>query len=420
MQEAESVSTTRRAMGRRLATLRRAAGQTQAGFAPLTGYGRSTVANVELGRQNVGRDFWARCDVGLDTGGTLAAGWDDLQRAIQVHRRAQVSTFDDAELDALELARRVAASDVGEATLRRLEVLVDELAVAYPVSSPEELLRRVQTHLRYVARLLDGRKTLSEHRRLLVVGGWLSLLSATLSIDLALDPAATAGLRTAMCLAREAEHPEILAWCLETDAWRTLTEGEFPKAVELSRAAQVVAPRGSSAEIQATAQEGRAWARLRHPREANAAITRVGELLGPTTAPRRPQHHFHYDPGKYTAYTATTLAWLGDPAAEGSAREVIATLQSTRDSDKWPRRIASANLDLALALLTSERVDEAVSAGLEAVTSGRVVPSNQWRALEVLRAVESHNVREAEDLREAYEMMKTGSPEKQPGSPTGK
>jgi hypothetical protein len=81
------------------------------------------------------------------------------------------------------------------------------------------------SYLRYVGRLLDARMTLAEHRRLLVVGGWLSLLAATTLIDLHRDQAAAAHLRTAAQLARESEHTEIAAWCLETQAWQVLTAG---------------------------------------------------------------------------------------------------------------------------------------------------------------------------------------------------
>ncbi|MEK8171742.1 helix-turn-helix transcriptional regulator [Streptomyces sp. M19] len=75
------------------------------------------------------------------------------------------------EMDAWELARRVQASDVGNATLDRLDRAFDDLAMAYPKAKPEDLLRQVRKHCAYVGKLLDGRKTLSEHRRLLVIGG---------------------------------------------------------------------------------------------------------------------------------------------------------------------------------------------------------------------------------------------------------
>lgn len=319
---------------------------------------------------------------------------------------ATTPTTDD-EMAAWELSRRVQASGVGMETLTRLERAFDDLATAYPVTPPAELLERVRQHSAYVVKLLDARKTLSEHRRLLVVGGWLSLLGATLHIDLKQEHAATARLQAAVTLARQAEHPEIEAWCYETDAWRVLTDGDYVKALELSIAAQKIAPAGTSALIQATAQEGRARARLGHATETYAAIDTVQKLAAKLGIPERPkEHHYQYDPAKALAYTATTLAWLGDAAAEPFAREVIARLSPSNDVTKWPRRVASANIDLALVLLVDNRLDEACDSAQKAILSGRVVPSNHWRALEVVNAVEARQLPEAPELREAYEGLK--------------
>lgn len=314
---------------------------------------------------------------------------------------------DDDEINAWELARRVQASDVGPETLTRLERAFDDLATAYPVTPPKELLQRVRQHSAYVLRLLDARNTLTEHRRLLVVGGWFSLLGATLHIDLQQDHAATARLQTAATLAQQAEHREIEAWCYETEAWRVLTDGDYAHALELSRMAQSAAPAGTSALIQATTQEGRASARLGHAKETYAAINRVQKMTATLGMPDRPkEHHYQYDPAKSLAYTATTLAWLGDIAAEPYAREVVARLSPSNDITKWPRRVASANIDLALVLLTDDRLDEACDAAVKAILSGRVAPSNQWRALEVVKVVEAKQLPEAADLRETYEGLK--------------
>lgn len=306
------------------------------------------------------------------------------------------------EIDAMELARRAAASDVGRETLERLELAVDDLASAYPRTPPAQLLGRVRRHLEYVARLLDGRKTLAEHRRLLVAGGWLSLLGATCHIDLKQYPAAAARLRTAASLAEHAEHPEIRAWCLETEAWQALTEGEYRQAMVLSQAAQDVAPRSSSAYIQATGQEGRAWARMGRGPETRAALNRVHQIVSPMPMPDRPEHHFRYDPAKSEAYTATTLSWIGDPAAVSYARAVLERLESREDGGPRPRRAASARLDLALALLSTDEPGEAGHVALQAVMSGLLVPSNYWRAVEVISGVERRGVPEAVELREAY------------------
>jgi hypothetical protein len=308
----------------------------------------------------------------------------------------------DDEIHALELSRRAAASDVGAETLQLLEAAVDDLAVAYPGTPPAELLPRIRRHLSYVAQLLDARKTLAEHRRLVVVGGWLSLLAATCHTDLHQRPAARARLRTAAQMAKHAEHPEIAAWCLETEAWQTLTDGDYQRAVTLSQGAQAIAPPASSAYIQATAQEGRAWARLGAGRETHDALERVAQLIAPLPTPDRPEHHYRYDPAKGDAYAATTLSWLGDPAAEPYARRVLARLESRADGPPRPRRAASARLDLSLALLAADQPDEAAELTRAAVTSGVLVPSNYWRAAEVITAVEAQDLPEAADLREAY------------------
>jgi hypothetical protein len=126
------------------------------------------------------------------------------------------------------------------------------------------------------------------------------------------------------------------------------------------------------------------------------------------TRPDQPEHHYRYDPDKSVAYVATTLAWLGDPAAETYAREIINRLEPSSNVEKWPRRVASANIDLSLALLVTNRLDEACNATLKAISSGRVVPSNYWRAAEVVEAVEAKGLPEATTLRDAYEGMRRG------------
>lgn len=312
----------------------------------------------------------------------------------------------DDEAEALELAQRVSASDVGNETIERLESAFDDLAAGYSVTPPQELVGRVRTHLGYVSKLIDARKTLDQHRRLLTVGGWLSLLAATVHIDLKQQVAATARLQTALSLAGHTGHREIQAWCLETSAWRALTDGEYVRAVKLAQAAQNVAPLGSSAMVQATAQEGRANARLHRSTETYSAMERVRMLASSLPELERPGHHYQYDAGKVTAYSATTLAWLGDPAAEMYARELLASLQLTEGTGKWPRRVASAHLDLALTLLVTDRLDEASESASMALTSGHVAPSNYWRALEVVKAVEERKLPEASELREAYESLR--------------
>lgn len=92
------------------------------------------------------------------------------------------------------------------------------------------------------------------------------------------------------------------------------------------------------------------------------------------------------------------------------AREVINRLSPGDPHDGRPRRLATARLDLALALIRRGDVEEATQSALTAVLSGRVVPSNWWRVREVVRAAEALGTRKALPLREAYEDLRTTGP----------
>ncbi len=362
-------------------------------------YNPGHISNLRTGRSRPSPELAADLDTALGTDGELAALAPEPDPR---HRPAPGWTsIGDDEIAALELARRASISDVGPATVERLELAVDELAIAYPGTPPAELLTRVRAYLGYVARLLDARSTLTEHRRLLVVGGWMSLLAATTLIDLHRDQAAAAHLRTAAQFARETGHTEIAAWCLETQAWQVLTAGEYRRAVEISQAAQRVAPKDGSAYIQATAQEGRAWARLGDAAETRATLARIEALVSPLPMPDRPEHHYQYDPPKAEVYVATTLAWLGDRSSERLARQVLAAIEAPGEQPR-PRRAALARLDLALALTSGGKHDEAVGVALEAVRSGRLAPVDGRRAREIVHAVAGRGVPEAAELAEAY------------------
>jgi transcriptional regulator with XRE-family HTH domain len=369
--------------------------------ARLTHYDVSYLSKVVNGHKPGSRELGESLDKVLGADGALAAMVPD--------KPVDPIIAGGDETQAWELARLATASDVGAATLDRIDQAIDELAVAYHVTSPAELLGRVRVHLGYVARLLDARKTLAEHRRLLVTGGWLSLLAATCAIDLRSWEAAAARLRTAAELARETGHAELAAWCLETQAWQLLTVGDYPAAAGMSQRAQEAAPQGGSASIQATAQEGRARARLGPAERSGAygALRRVEALVSPLPMPDRPEHHYRYDPAKSQAYTATTLSWLGDPAAEHLARTELARLEPVPGAPQRPRRAASARIDLSLALIAAGKPDEAATVALVAVTSGRLVPSVRWRAREVVEAVEAAGPGEAAALRQAYQELVT-------------
>jgi hypothetical protein len=386
--------------GTELARLMAARGLGVRELARMTPCNPGHISNLRVGKARPSPELAAILDERLEAGGTLAALAPE-----PASRRRQLAATPDAatdEIAALALVRLAEASDVGSGTVERLELAVDELAIAYPGTPSADLYGRVRSYLGYVGRLLDARMTLAEHRRLLVVGGWLSLLAATTLIDLHRDPAAAAHLRTAAQMARETSHAEIAAWCLETQAWQVLTAGDYRRAVDISQAAQEIAPKSGSAFIQATAQEGRAWARLGAAPQTRAALGRVEALVSPLPMPERPEHHYRYDPPKAQVYVATTLSWLGDKAAEGLARQVLAAIEAPEVRPR-PRRAALARLDLALALTAANKHDEAAGVTMEAIRSGRLAPVDGRRAREIVLAVAERGAPEAAELAEAYQ-----------------
>jgi transcriptional regulator with XRE-family HTH domain len=303
---------------------------------------------------------------------------------------------DDLDVELLELNRRAEASDVGAAVLQAVDLAVADLARRYIRTPPAELLLIVRRRSRDVVRLLDGRSTLAQRRRLLVAGGWLALLAATVHVDLGHRIAARIARDTATSLGRETGEAELVAWAVEGASWEAVVDQEWPEAVSLARAGQRIAPTGRSAAVQLAAQEARAAARLGDSAIVQTALGRAASALerqpeGP------PDHHFVFDARKLTSYTATALAWLGDPAAEDHALEVIRTAISAR-------RLATARLDLGLVLVGLDRPDEAAALGALAVDSRRLVPSNVWRAGELAAALAARypDLAETGDFRDRY------------------
>lgn len=351
---------------------------------------RGYLHNVEHGRRWPGEAVTRALDSALDADGTLLAAWE-------VANRVRVTSTDGRPTELLELAARAQASDVTSTTLNLLDTNIDTMARAYTRAPPAELLRDVRTSARQVGSLLDGRATLTQRRRLLTAAGWLALLAATLHVDLGQRGAATAARGAAGSLGRETEHDEIGAWGCEIDAWTALVDQHWSCVASLAAAGETLAPSGSPAAAQLAMQAARAAARLGDGPQVRAALRRCSAAAGRQSRDRPPDHHFYFDGDKLQLYTGTTLAWLGDPAAENYARHAAARSEASGQR----RRVATARLDLGLVLARLGRPDEAAHCGVLALESNELVPSNAWRADELVAAVSGYGgVPEVEELRE--------------------
>jgi hypothetical protein len=113
--ESDVISAARRALGRQLADFRRVARCNQHQLASLVSYARSTVANVEVGRQNAPRKFWERCDQVLSAGGALVRSHDELadlrrQERLEDARAARIDLG--ADIDLLGLLNGKASAEL--------------------------------------------------------------------------------------------------------------------------------------------------------------------------------------------------------------------------------------------------------------------------------------------------------------------
>jgi tetratricopeptide (TPR) repeat protein len=183
-------------------------------------------------------------------------------------------------VEAMEVARRVEACDVGPGTLAGIERAVQRLRGAGAATPPELLIPAVRAQRGYVGRLLAGRLTLGRRRRLLVAAGWLSLELARLHFDAGERAAAEANRDAALRLARQAGDAELAACAVEALAAWALADGRWRDALELARAGQDLAPPASVAALQLALDEAQAWTSLGDPMAAagarrQAALTRA-------------------------------------------------------------------------------------------------------------------------------------------------
>lgn len=98
MAVSSTVTGARRTLGEQLHSLREAAGMTQQKLAQIVGYSRSTVANVESGRQQIDRSFWEQCDSALRADGLLTSGCDEVQEMLRQLSRQQAEAAQRARL----------------------------------------------------------------------------------------------------------------------------------------------------------------------------------------------------------------------------------------------------------------------------------------------------------------------------------
>jgi tetratricopeptide (TPR) repeat protein len=274
-------------------------------------------------------------------------------------------------MNTLELVSRLQRSDMDQATLDGLRIMADRLCSEYPFMPSDQLLTEGRAWLRRVTSYHGQRVTLSQHREILVLAGWIALLIACVEYDTGDRQAAETTRQAALSLGTEADHPEIKAWAHEIHAWIALTSGNYHGVITAAQAGRESAPHYSVA-VQLAAQEAKAWARIGDRRQTEVALDRGRRLLEALPYPDNLDNHFVVDPTKFDFYAMDCYRHLAeDRMASTLATEVIQAGTDFDGTERAPMRLAEARITLGVAAARDGDLEGAIHHGQQALNRQR-------------------------------------------------
>ncbi len=390
MTDRHAIAEAWRRLGHQLAELRKAAGYSQYRFAPLTHYSRSTIANIEIGRQHAPQNFWQRCDDVLGAGGTLIRGYEQLQALIRqrheqvahaLHQESEEHTSSgDREVPFDPMRRRtlvtwgvatatagglgltsvgaVGAGDIGR--LQRTETRLHRLGHQH---GGESLWQSA------VASVDEGYLMLEQSSygpsvgdQLLRATSGLQLCAGFLAFDARQHHAARACYTGALELARQLSDPEVETRALCGLARVSYTLNRPREGQRLATVAeQVAASHSGSPRLVALShlRHAAASSLMADAQGADLAITQARKALDRDRDEQVQEWSAFLTPFEIDATEAACALDLGQPSrAEALLEQVIAAYESSR----FRRNCALNRARVARARLDSGAVDGAANA----------------------------------------------------------
>ncbi|MFC3448310.1 XRE family transcriptional regulator [Amycolatopsis speibonae] len=274
-----------------------------------------------------------------------------------------------AGLDHLETVGRLQASDVNEATLDAVRITVDKLCSEYARRSPAELILEARQWLHLLLEMQEQR--LRRQRDVHELAGWLALLVGCLEYDLGDGASAEASRKSALSLGRESGSGGVMGWAHEMRAWFSLTQGDYRGVTIAAGAGQAVAG-NHSVSVQLAAQEAKAWARTGRRDEMRVALEKGRALLDTMPYPGNIDNHFVVDPSKFDFYAMDCYRHIGENnLARELAEEVLRASTVFDRHERWPMRVAEAQITLGVVAAREGDLDEAISRGRRALSGER-------------------------------------------------
>jgi tetratricopeptide (TPR) repeat protein len=400
----QAIVEARRKLGRQLAELRKAAGYTQHDYAPLTPYTRSTIANVEVGRQHAPQTFWQLCDDVLSANGTLTGGYDHLQALIRQHHEALAHALREKPEKHVGTGQHQQQGDLGwrevpfDPMRRRTFVtwgLATTAAGGLGIASVGAVgaadvtrLQRAEARLQTLAHrhggeslwqaaaasadegyhmLEQGSYRPRAGKQLLVAIGGLQLCAGWLAFDAGRHDAARACYTDALTLSRQISDPEMEARALAGLARESYFLDRPREAQRLATAAQNIATSaGGSSRLVAISSIRHAMASslMADAPAANSAIAQARKALDRDRDEPVEEWSAFLTPFELDGIEATCALELGQASrAEALLEQIIVAYEGSQ----FRRNCALYRVRLARARLDSGAVDGAAEAANAAV-----------------------------------------------------
>ncbi|MBB5866633.1 DNA-binding XRE family transcriptional regulator [Allocatelliglobosispora scoriae] len=421
-----SIVEARKALGAKLAALRSAVGYTQETFAPLTFYGRSSIANLETGRQNATREFWTRCDDILQTSGVLTREHDRIVSALYDHQRQTVVphsgntaaetpdlattpsfTFSGNQVIAAADSRGGLAEDGGDvievlARLHRLNRSVDPAIVdllhtethrcltGYETANHAQLTANLVKQRAWIETLFDECRDSQQLQILASAAAMTSGLLGYIAVGTARFTLARAYLLEAFRLAELAHDANLQAWTRATQSFCEYYAGDYRAALQFAHAGRAIAGTGPQSVRLTVNGLARAAGKLGDADTVHRAVDEAHELAASHSAQVGVPSSIsltRYGPAQIAGNAATAYVALGMPD-EVQKYAALALPDAGTPGSTWTRSLVT--IDIATSLIRSREgaLDHATSLVAEAlaISRSRPVVSIQRRAAEFLDA----------------------------------
>jgi len=229
----------RRELGVQLAVLRDAARLTQEELARRVGYVRSTVGNVETGRQRVPRRFWIQCDQILATSGVLTEAHDRIEG---LERQAALTAATDPPVAVVDGAPWPArpGEDVDPGLVLHWSRLLRVLAGVHNLLGPGHVHDAVCRESSVIRRYRNDAVGNLRTGLLAVEARWAEFASWTAD-NIGDHQAAIHWLDRALSLARQAAHAPMTAYAIMRQAQQAADRLDGARAAALAATAAATA-----------------------------------------------------------------------------------------------------------------------------------------------------------------------------------